>query len=158
MSFFMLGRIIKICISSFLQRRPSIFKKIFCLVEFIFSNLPSYLGHFLVHYCPKNQPRQLPWLPWWWWRPWIMVFSIRLILFKIRKSMNMKKINMIGFVKQGTSPIFFCCCGSLTNFNHTALECKIIIIQNTIVNREGKSIIKLLDLWSLYMKIGFSPI
>ena len=31
--FFMLGRIIKIFISSILQRRPSIFKKIFCLVE-----------------------------------------------------------------------------------------------------------------------------
>ena len=31
--------------------------------------MPSCLGPFLVNSSLKNQPRQLPWLPWWWWRP-----------------------------------------------------------------------------------------
>ena len=41
------------------------------IIKTFYSNLPSYLGHFLqfIMCSLKNQPRQLPWLPWWWWRP-----------------------------------------------------------------------------------------
>ena len=62
---FLLGRIIKIVISSNLQRRPSIFKEFFAWKknkDFFYSNLPSCLGHFLqfIICSLKNG---------WWWRP-----------------------------------------------------------------------------------------
>ena len=90
----MLGRIMKIFISSILQRRPRIFKESFLLGRiikpffqfckkdtvylrglfllgrkiriFFFLKSAKLFGPFLiVYYSLKNQPRQLPWLPWW---------------------------------------------------------------------------------------------
>ena len=70
--FFMLGRIIRIFITSILQRRPSILLGRKKKRYFFTLNLQAVWA---ISYNLENQPRQLPWLPWWWWRPWQCIAS-----------------------------------------------------------------------------------
>ena len=75
-SFFLLGRIKKRFISSILQRRPRIFKEFYYLrssfilgrkikILFFFKSAKLFGPFLIVCYSLNNQPRQLPWLPWW---------------------------------------------------------------------------------------------
>ena len=53
-----------------------------------------------ISYSLKNQPRQLPWMPWWWWRPWIDTVNVFSWPFKMTKTskLNLTCLSFSAFV------------------------------------------------------------
>ena len=108
-------------------------------INIFFFKSDKLFGPFLiVYYSLKNQPRQLPWLPWWWWRPWYLLNLYFKRIFNWRKCRR----KWIYYFKK-----------MLLRDEKKNLSCVLHIINYP--NFSKKKLLKITNLWVYFLLLTF---